>query len=86
MSRFAVAFPLVAIVVASIYYALTSHDLSSRVQAWVLLLTFPLCLACVFDLVLAFRTTGKARAAIVRWSIGGIMMNVLFFVAVASSY
>jgi hypothetical protein len=86
MSRFAVAFPFAAIAVTRLHYALTSKDVSGQVQAWVLLLTFPLCLACVFDLVLASRTTGKARAAIIRWSIGGIVLNVLFFVAVGSSY
>ncbi len=86
MSRFAVAFPLVAVTVARLHYAFTSNDLSARVQAWVLLLTLPLCLACVFDLVLASRTTGKAKTAIIGWSIGGIVLNMLFFIAVGSSY
>ena len=86
MSRFAVAFPFASIAVARLHYALTSNDLASRVQAWVLLLTIPLCLACVLDLVLASRTTGKAKVAIIGWSVGGIVLNVLFFVAVGSSY
>lgn len=85
-SRLAVAFPLAAIAVARIHYALTTSDLSGKTQAWLLLLTFPFCLACIFDLALASKSTGSATAAIIGWSIGGIVLNVLFFVAVGSSY
>jgi hypothetical protein len=85
ISRLAVAFPFAAIGVARLHYALTSIDLSAKVQAWVLLLTFLFCLACVFDLVLASRTVGKVKAAIIGWSIGGIVLNVLFFVVVSIS-
>ena len=86
MSRLSVAFPFGAVGVARLHYALTSTDLSKRTEAWVLLLTFPLCLACVFDLVLAFKFTGRLRLAGIAWSIVGIVLNVGFFIAVGVSY
>lgn len=86
MSRVAVAFPFGAVGAARLHYALTSNDLSKRTEAWLLLLTFPLCLACVFDLVLASRSAGRPRVAIIVWSIVGIILNVGFFIAAGTSY
>ena len=84
-SRLAVAFPFGAAAAARIHYVFTSTDLSRKAEAWLVLLTFPLCLICVLDLVLPFGSGGRTRVAILMWSILGIVLNIGFFVAVAIS-
>jgi hypothetical protein len=86
VSLCAAAYPILAVVIARAHYSLTSKDLSQRTEAGLLLLTFPISLACVFALLILFRDKARMRTAGIIWSVVGIILNVLFFVCVGSSY
>jgi hypothetical protein len=86
VSLCAAAYPILAIVIARTHYSLTSKDLSQRTEAGLLLLTFPISLACVFALLISFREKARMPTAIIIWSVVGILLNVLFFLCVGSSY
>jgi uncharacterized membrane protein YhaH (DUF805 family) len=86
ISLFASAYPLLAIAVARIHYALASKDFSPKVEAWLLLLVFPVCLCCALSLVLALRSGGKRRTTGIICSSLGAVLNVLFFLAVGATY
>lgn len=82
IAGFAVAYPFLVYTFVWGHYALTHSDLKKGTDALLLLLTFPICLGCVFSLILSIADgRGKKRVAGVLGALLGIVVNALFLLA-----
>ena len=86
MSVLALSYPFLMVAFSRVHYALTSRDLSQRVQAGLLLFIFPVCLMSALSLLLSLRGEGRTRKAGVACSIAGVVFNIFAFVAIGASY
>jgi hypothetical protein len=82
IAGFAVAYPFLVYAIVRSHFALVHSQLNKRTDAFLLLLAFPICLACAFSLVISIADgRGKKRAAGIVGSLVGIIVNVLFLLA-----
>lgn len=85
ISRLGVVYPLIAVALAQTHYALMSRNLNEKTEAALILLTFPICLCCVFAFVLSSWSEGRTRTTVRIWSVLGIILNVALFVTTGIS-
>ena len=78
----AVAYPFLVYATVWSHYALLHSDLSERTGAFLLLLALPICLGCVFSIVIFIADgSGKRRVAGIVGALIGIIVNLLLILA-----
>ena len=86
LALLALSYPFFLFVLAKVWAALTSRDLSERAQAWLTLMILPVILSCALSFVLALRGEGWRRPATIIRSILAIALNILAFLAISYTY
>jgi uncharacterized membrane protein len=82
ISFVACCYPFLAVAFSRVHYALTSIQLSKKTDAVIgLLLPFLVCVMCMLSLYLSLRGERVSRIAGIVFSVAGIALNVLFFIA-----
>jgi hypothetical protein len=75
----AILYPCLAAAIVWVHWVVVHIDINKRTQAHLLLLTFPMSLACGWSLLICIADgRGKTRALGVVGSLIGIILNVIF--------
>ncbi len=86
ISLVALSYPLFLFLLAGIWSALTSKDLSKKAQATVTLMIFPVILSCALAFVLSLRGRDWRRPTTIACSLSAAVLNLLAFLAISISY